>query len=56
MINFLLDLLALGPMFTGILLITSKNPVISVLFLNSVFVFLAGLTLAFGFILKLQKK
>jgi len=48
MINFILDLLAIGPMFTGILLITYKNPVISVLFLISVIVFLAGLTLAVG--------
>jgi len=48
MINFLLDFLALGAMFTGILVITSKNPVISVLFLISVFVFVAGYLITLG--------
>jgi NADH-ubiquinone oxidoreductase chain 6 len=40
--NFLLDLLALGAIFSGIMVITAKNPVISVLFLIAVFVNVAG--------------
>lgn len=40
--NFLQDILALTAILSGILVITSKNPVISVLFLISVFVNVAG--------------
>jgi NADH-ubiquinone oxidoreductase chain 6 len=36
--NVLLDLLALGAIFSGIMVITAKNPVISVLFLIAVFI------------------
>lgn len=52
MSNFLLDFLALGAILSGILVITSKNPVISVLFLISVFVNVAGylVLLGIGFI------
>ncbi len=46
--NFLLDLLAFGAVLSGILVITSKNPVISVLFLISVFVNAAGYLLLLG--------
>ena len=50
--TFILDLLSFGAVFSGILVITSKNPVISVLFLISVFVNAAGylLVLGIGFI------
>lgn len=46
--NFLLDFLALGAMLSGILVITSKNPVISVLFLISVFLNVAGYLVLLG--------
>lgn len=46
--NFLLDFLALGAILSGILVITSKNPVISVLFLISVFVNVAGYLVLLG--------
>jgi len=46
--NLLLDLLAFGAVLSGILVITSKNPVISVLFLISVFVNAAGYLLLLG--------
>jgi NADH-ubiquinone oxidoreductase chain 6 len=46
--NFLLDLLAFGAVLSGILVITSKNPVISVLFLISVFINSAGYLLLLG--------
>jgi NADH-ubiquinone oxidoreductase chain 6 len=36
--QILLDILAVGAIFSGILVITSKNPVISVLFLISLFI------------------
>lgn len=45
---FLLDLLAFGAVLSGVLVITSKNPVISVLFLISVFVNAAGYLLLLG--------
>lgn len=50
--HFLLDFLALGAIISGILVITSKNPVISVLFLICVFVNVAGylVLLGIGFI------
>lgn len=46
--TFLLDLLAFGAVLSGILVITSKNPVISVLFLISVFINAAGYLLLLG--------
>nr|QNH82627.1 NADH dehydrogenase subunit 6 [Dioszegia changbaiensis] len=46
--TFLLDLLAFGAVVSGVLVITSKNPVISVLFLISVFVNAAGYLLLLG--------
>lgn len=46
--NFLLDLLAFGAVLSGILVITSTNPVISVLFLISVFINAAGYLLLLG--------
>lgn len=46
--TFILDLLSFGAVFSGILVITSKNPVISVLFLISVFVNAAGYLLVLG--------
>lgn len=48
MSNFLLDFLSLGAIISGILVITSKNPVISVLFLISVFVNVAGYLVLLG--------
>lgn len=45
---FLLDLLAFGAVLSGVLVITSKNPVISVLFLISVFINAAGYLLLLG--------
>lgn len=46
--NFLIDFLAFGAILSGILVITSKNPVISVLFLISVFVNVAGYLVLLG--------
>lgn len=46
--NFLLDFLSLSAILSGILVITSKNPVISVLFLISVFVNVAGYLVLLG--------
>jgi NADH-ubiquinone oxidoreductase chain 6 len=46
--NFLLDVLAAGAILSGILVITSKNPVIAVLFLISAFVNSAGYLLLLG--------
>ena len=46
--NILLDLLAFGAVLSGVLVITSKNPVISVLFLISVFINAAGYLLLLG--------
>jgi len=50
--QFLIDILAFGAIFSSILVITSKNPVIAVIFLISVFVNVAGylLLLGIGFI------
>lgn len=48
MSNFLLDFLSLAAILSGILVITSKNPVISVLFLISVFVNVAGYLVLLG--------
>lgn len=44
----MLDVLSLGAIFSGILVITSKSPVISVLFLISVFVNVAGYLVLLG--------
>lgn len=46
--NFLLDLTTLGAILSGILVITAKNPVISVLFLISVFINVAGYLVLLG--------
>lgn len=46
--TFLLDLLAFGALLSGVFVITSKNPVISVLFLISVFVNAARYLLLLG--------
>jgi NADH-ubiquinone oxidoreductase chain 6 len=46
--SFLLDLLAFGAVLSGVLVITSNNPVISVLFLISVFINAAGYLLLLG--------
>ncbi len=46
--SFLLDLLALGAVLSGIFVITAKNPVISVLFLISVFINVAGYLVLLG--------
>lgn len=46
--NFLLDFLALGAIVSGFLVITSKNPVVSVLFLISIFVNVAGYLVLLG--------
>src|SRR5436190_7546844 len=46
--NFLLDVLAAGAILSGILVITSKNPVIAVLFLISAFCNAAGYLILLG--------
>jgi NADH-ubiquinone oxidoreductase chain 6 len=46
--TFLLDTLAFGAVLSGVLVITSNNPVISVLFLISVFINAAGYLLLLG--------
>ena len=46
--TFLLDLLAFGVILSSVLVITSKNPVISVLFLISVFIQAAGYLILLG--------
>lgn len=46
--NILLDMLAAGAVLSGILVITAKNPVISVLFLISVFINVAGYLVLMG--------
>lgn len=46
--SFLLNLLAFGAMLSAILVITAKNPVISVLFLISVFLNVAGYLVLMG--------
>ena len=50
--NIFIDLLAFGALFSSVLVITSKNPVIAVIFLISVFVNAAGylILLGIGFI------
>ena len=46
--NFLIDLLAFAALFSSVLVITSKNPVIAVIFLISVFVNAAGYLILSG--------
>ena len=46
--NVLLDVLAAGAIISGILVITAKNPVISVLFLIAVFLNVAGYLVLMG--------
>jgi NADH-ubiquinone oxidoreductase chain 6 len=46
--TFLLDLLAFASLFSSVLVITSKNPVISVIYLISVFINAAGYLLILG--------
>jgi NADH-ubiquinone oxidoreductase chain 6 len=46
--NILLNILALGAILSSVLVITSKNPVISVLFLISVFINTAGYLILIG--------
>jgi NADH-ubiquinone oxidoreductase chain 6 len=46
--SVLLDLLALGAILSSLMVITAKNPVISVLFLISVFVNVAGYLVLLG--------
>ena len=46
--NLILDLLAIGTLSSSLLVITSKNPVISVIFLISVFVNAAGYLIILG--------
>lgn len=46
--NLLIDILAFATIFSSVLVITSKNPVISVLFLISTFVNAAGYLLCLG--------
>ena len=48
MTNFLLDILSFGAILSGILVVTSKNPVISVLFLILVFINVAGYLVLLG--------
>lgn len=46
--NLLFDVLSMGAILSGILVITAKNPVISVLFLISVFINVAGYLILIG--------
>ena len=46
--NFLIDILAFGTLLSSVLVITSKNPVIAVIFLISVFVNAAGYLILLG--------
>lgn len=46
--NFLLDILSIGAVISAILVVLSKNPVISVLYLISVFVNVAGYLVIMG--------
>jgi NADH-ubiquinone oxidoreductase chain 6 len=48
MYNFLLDLLSLGAILSGVLVITNKNPVISVIFLITLFINAAGYLIILG--------
>lgn len=46
--NFLIDLLTLGAVFSALLVVTSKNPVVSVLFLISLFLHVSGYLVLVG--------
>lgn len=46
--NFLIDLLTLGAVFSALLVVTSKNPVVSVLFLISLFLHVSGYLVLIG--------
>src|ERR1700689_4901400 len=46
--NILMDILAFGTLLSSVLVITSKNPVIAVIFLISVFVNAAGYLILLG--------
>jgi NADH-ubiquinone oxidoreductase chain 6 len=46
--NILIDILAFGTLVSSVLVITSKNPVIAVIFLISVFVYVAGYLILLG--------
>src|SRR6266436_9564052 len=46
--NILIDILAFGTLLSSVLVITSKNPVIAVIFLISVFVNAAGYLILLG--------
>ena len=46
--NLFIDILAFGALLSSVLVITSKNPVIAVIFLISVFVNAAGYLILFG--------
>ena len=46
--NLFIDILAFGTLFSSVLVITSKNPVIAVIFLISVFINAAGYLLIIG--------
>src|ERR1700753_666263 len=46
--NILIDILAFSTLLSGVLVITSKNPVIAVLFLISVFINAAGYLILLG--------
>jgi NADH-ubiquinone oxidoreductase chain 6 len=46
--NFLIDILAFGTLISSVLVITSKNPVIAVIFLISTFVNAAGYLILYG--------
>jgi len=48
MTNFLIDILAFATLLSSVLVITSKNPVIAVIFLISVFVNAAGYLILLG--------
>ena len=45
---FLLDILSFGTILSSILVITSKNPVVAVIFLISLFINTAGYLILFG--------
>src|ERR1700748_139399 len=46
--NILIDILAFSTLLSGVLVITSKNPVIAVIFLISLFINIAGYLILLG--------
>ena len=48
MINLILDILSFGAVLSSVLVITSKNPVIAVIFLISLFINTAGYLILMG--------